>query len=52
MYFSEDNPEFVNRYVLPGIDKETDAFRAVVDETTKLNRAKKNLEDDKEDVTS
>lgn len=52
MYFGNDNPEFVNRYFLPELDKKADAFNAELNETLNLNRAKKDRQDDIDDVDS
>ena len=52
MYFGNDNPEFVNRYFLPELDKKADAFNAELNETLNLNRSKKDRQDDIDDVDS
>ena len=52
MYFGNDNPEFVNRYFLPELDKKADAFNAELNETLNINRARKDRQDDIDDVDS
>ena len=51
-YFGNDNPEFVNRYFLPELDKKADAFNAELNETLNINRARKDRQDDIDDVDS
>ena len=49
-YFMDDNPEFVKRYFQPDLDKKADAFNAELNETLNNNRARKDRQDDIDDV--
>ena len=51
MYFMQDNPEFVKRYLQPDLDKKADAFNAELTETLNNNRAAKDRQDEIDGVS-